>query len=487
MLITDILLLDYKRCQRRAFLNRYGNPQEREPDKDFLLKLRQENQRHIDQVLAELYPHAQIPASTSLSWQERANATRDFMKKGVDSIYQGVLSWEQAETEENESLILVSSPHLLIKCQGESQWGDWLYISVNIQLGRRPKPEYKLVASLHAYLLAKIQGILPPISELILRPQKHYQVELSIWLPRLEETLQDCWQMLSRQQEPEVFISRQRCSLCHWYSHCYEIAQSQEHLSLVPGVTPNRYESLQILGLNTITSLATASNNDLREHFGLDVGTQLQQQAQSLVENRAIRKFFSKSAPLVQIPTSAIELYFDIEAEPELNLDYLLGILLVNRGENTQQFYSFLAKNPEEEALIWQEFLNFVNDYTESPIFHYSEYEVETLKRLSRLYNTSQQQLNNLVSRCFDLHQIVTNTAILPVENYSLKTLANWLGFHWREAGVSGDQCVCWYDQWLKTGNDDLLKLILRYNEDDCYATFHLKNWLKEFLQISFT
>ncbi|MDJ0565175.1 MAG: recombinase B, partial [Microcystis sp. M49629_WE12] len=31
MLLTDDLLLDYQRCQRRAFLNLYGNSQEKDP------------------------------------------------------------------------------------------------------------------------------------------------------------------------------------------------------------------------------------------------------------------------------------------------------------------------------------------------------------------------------------------------------------------------------------------------------------------------
>jgi uncharacterized protein len=71
----------------------------------------------------------------------------------------------------------------------------------------------------------------------------------------------------------------------------------------------------------------------------------------------------------------------------------------------------------------------------------------------------------------------------LPVESYSLKHLARWLGFEWRDPGITGSQCVCLYDQWLKTGDRSLLDVILRYNEDDCYATYRLKSWLVDFLQ----
>lgn len=49
---------------------------------------------------------------------------------------------------------------------------------------------------------------------------------------------------------------------------------------------------------------------------------------------------------------------------------------------------------------------------------------------------------------------------------------------------MSGDQCVCWYDDWLKTGERSFIDSILRYNEDDCRATYRLKEWLWEFLTI---
>ncbi|XTZ11885.1 MAG: TM0106 family RecB-like putative nuclease, partial [cyanobacterium endosymbiont of Rhopalodia inflata] len=117
-----------------------------------------------------------------------------------------------------------------------------------------------------------------------------------------------------------------------------------------------------------------------------------------------------------------------------------------------------------------------------APIFHFSEYEVETMKRLAKLYKTPQWQLERLLSRFVDLHHRVITSVILPVESYSLKSLANWIGFHWRDPGISGEQCVCWYDQWLKTEDRTLLSSILRYNEDDCRATLYLKNWLLEFL-----
>ncbi|MEA5508295.1 TM0106 family RecB-like putative nuclease [Crocosphaera sp. UHCC 0190] len=479
MLITDVLLLDYKRCSRRSFLNVHGDITQRNPERDFLLKLRHENQLHVASVLETFYPHYQKPNPTGPSWREKAEATETLMQQGVNCIYQGILLL----SEKDSPYDYLGKPHLLIKQPGQSKFGDWSYYPISIHLGRRPKPEYKIVATFYAYLLGILQDTLPPNPVMVLRPQKHYEVDLIQWLPRLQSTLEQCVIMLGNGQEPEVFISRQRCNLCNWYDHCYAIAQSQQHLSLVPGVTPSRYHSLQQMGLITVELLAEASPSSMGEVMGKEIGTQLQQQAQAIVENRAIhRTLIPRHRPEILF-NHPVELYFDIEAEPERNLDYLLGVVVVNRLTQEQTFYPFLAETPEDEEKVWQQFLHLVNTYENAPIFHFSEYEVETIKRLGNLYQTPPKQIEGLISRFIDLHRCVITCVIFPVESYSLKSLANWLGFHWRDPGMGGDQCVCWYDQWLKTGNRTFLASILRYNEDDCLATLHLKNWLVEFLR----
>ena len=482
MLLTDSLLLDFKRCPRRAYLNLHGDYNQRNPERDFLLKLRQENQQHAAEILEKFYPHHQIPQTPPEEREARVAETIALMSEGVDCIYQGMLWTTVTFSEQNHPFEFAGTPHLLIRQPGLSRWGDWLYVPASIHLGRRPKPEYKLVAAFYAQLLSAIQSVLPPIVYLFLRRRNHYVLDLAEWLPRLNQVLADCATQLMQQQEPEVFISRQRCSLCHWHRHCYELAQSQQHLSLVPGVTPTRYQSLQNIGVASIESLAGACPKHLGEVIGRDVASQLQQQAQSILENRAMLRLTHQSHPLPQIPTATIELYFDIEAEPERNLDYLLGVLVVNHQDNTQEFNGFLAIDPENEEEIWQEFLKFIKQYKQAPIFHFSEYEVETIKRLAKCYQTPHRQIMPLLSRCIDLHRHVVHSVTLPVESYSLKSLAQWLGFQWREVGAGGDQCVCWYDQWLKTGERHFLEMILRYNEDDCRATFHLKHWLTAFL-----
>lgn len=487
ILLTDDLLLYYKRCRRRVFLDIHGDPTQKDQEQDFLLKLRQDSRAHQQAVLA-LTPH-QSPNYPRQDWEAGAKATLELMQQGTERISQGILLMHTAQ-----GVTLLSRPDLLIKQPGQSIFGDWMYIPANIKLGRRPKPEYQIVTAFSAQLLATVQEVLPSKACLVLRRQDSYTVNLERWLPLMQDILSDCMETLLLHQEPEVFISRQKCSLCHWYSGCYAIAQRDQHISLLPGVTPSRYRDLQAMGVTTVESLAKSTISLLEQAVGSSaIALDLVQQAQSTVQNRPMlrQQYMADgeiSEPFINtdaLPTASVELYFDIEAEPELELDYLLGVLVIDKRTHTETFYPFLAEHPSDEVSIWQQFLDLVGFYPDAPIFHFSDYEVETIKRLARLYNTPLRQVKLLLSRFVDVHQQVTETVTLPVQSYSLKHLARWLGFEWRNPSITGSQCVCLYDQWLKTGDRSLLDVILRYNEDDCHATYRLKNWLVDFLHKS--
>ncbi len=485
MLLTDESLLQYKRCTRRTFLDVRGNLQLKEPEKDFVGKLRAEKKAHALRVLQDFNLDYQQPKDQENDCSAIIKATEEMMRQGVDCIYRGKLSWQSTIFYlPNIKVEFVISPNFLIKQNIPSRLGKWSYITVNTHLGKQTKPEYKLIAAFQAEILGKIQGLMPNSAHIVLRNRRVYSVNLKVWLPRSQELVRECLIMLDSKDEPDVFISRQKCYLCSWHNNCHQIAQSQQHLSLIPGITPKRYQLLKQQRINNLKSLSDLSVLDLGKIINSEIAPNLYQQVQSLLHNQP----YLKSASPPQIPSANIELYFDIEAEPDRNIDYLLGVLLVDYQQQTQQYYSFLAETLPDEKKMWQEFLNWLGKYREVPIFHYSNYEVETVKRLAYLYQTPTVQLESILTRLIDVHKILIESVFLPVENYSLKSVANWLGFRWREpntgkvdnnkVNIGGDQCVFWYDQWLKTCDRQWLNYILIYNEDDCLATYKLKQWL---------
>lgn len=494
MLINADHLLQYQRCKRRPVLDTHGDKSQRDSPNELLLKLQQDKIAHRLSIVAELSDYHQ-PNYPRGNWEAAQAATLELMQRGVKYIYQGVLLAEYqdlidtteaiATSPQYEKYTFLSRPDLLVKQPGQSCFGDWMYVPANIELGKRPKQEYQVVVAFHSQILAKVQGVMPEIAWLILRTKyRNYVVDLDKWIPQMQGILLEFIESLEFSEPPEVFISRQKCSLCHWYSHCYAIAQSQQHLSLLPGVTPIRYSQLQALSINSLESLANTSPLLLESLPGFDsiVAPKIIVQAQSVLEKRPF--ILPSPLPSEDITfTAPIELYFDIEAQPDLDLNYLLGVLVVDRQTNTEEFYSLLAESPEAEALIWQQFLDLVWQYPEAPIYHFCVYEFDTVKRLAKQYQTPNALVRPVLHRLVDVYEQLTQSVALPIESYALKAIARWLGFEWREKEASGAKCIYWYDQWLETGDRTLLEVIQSYNEDDCRATRNVKEWLVNFVQ----
>ncbi|MBP0029523.1 TM0106 family RecB-like putative nuclease [Roseofilum sp. Guam] len=488
MLLTAQLLLDYQRCHRRAFLDMYGNDRQRDPPSDYLLKLRQDSSAYQKTILA--HHSYDKPEYAHGNWQEGTLATLALMQEGVETIYHGVLWLGEMDLEFLDlphflpqhwaKFSYLSHPTLWVKTPGESKFGPWKYTPVDIKWGKRPKREYQMVSVFHAWILSQIQGEWPDKGELVLRERSPYTVDLARLWPDFQSLLTEMLTMLLESNEPEVFISRQKCSLCQWLTGCHQVAQQQNHLSLIPGITPKRYERLQELGLTSLESLTAEQLPDLAPEFGQQVSVQIIRQAQSSLEQRAI--------PLhpwtpEDFPVTPVELYFDIETEPDLNLEYLLGVLVIDRTAQRSRFYPFLARSPDDQERMWQAFLELVNRYHPMPIFHFCEYEVKAVNTLGQRFGTPASELKPLIRRFVDIHERVTRFVTLPIESYALKTIARWMGFEWRDENASGAQTVYWYDQWLKSGDHTFLDRIIYYNEDDCRATYHVKEWLVSFLQ----
>ena len=504
MLISSDVLLHFQRCRRRAFLDTYGDARRKAPSDNFLVKLREDSQAYREQELAA-YTYAQ-PHFTHGNWRDGAAQTLDLMRSGVECIYRGVLM-----TPWRQGIDLVATPDLLVRVETPSELGEWSYVCKDIRFGKRPKLDYQIVSVFHGLVLAGVQGIWPEVVEIALRDRGVHTVSFEHRTAEMFELLRQCVAMLHDRHEPDLFLSRQKCSLCQWHADCHRVALRDRHLSLLPGVTPNRFVQLAALGLQTIEDVLTLPFDRLVLSVGSENAAQIFRQAQANLTDLAIplslpiavvqdvdhlRRTLADptvdllpeamTPPMVAeaFPETAIELHFDIEAEPDRDVDFLLGVLEVNRRTGEQQFYGFLAETPEEEGRIWDEFVEFMLSRPHAPIYHFCDYEVKTIARLAQRYGTPPVQWKAIADRCVDLHWWATKTVVMPVESYSLKAMARWLGFEWSDPQANGAQCICWYNDWLATADREPLDWIVRYNEDDCRATYRLKRWLEAFLRL---
>jgi uncharacterized protein len=120
------------------------------------------------------------------------------------------------------------------------------------------------------------------------------------------------------------------------------------------------------------------------------------------------------------------------------------------------------------------------------PVLHYGETEKIAIINIAKKLNFSFEEIDLLKSRFIDLHILIRNSWILPLKNYGLKTVSNWLGFEWVQNNVNGSKALYWWIQYQSTENEVFLKKIIQYNKDDCLATLHIAEYLiKNQLEIS--
>jgi uncharacterized protein len=127
---------------------------------------------------------------------------------------------------------------------------------------------------------------------------------------------------------------------------------------------------------------------------------------------------------------------------------------------------------------MWKEFLAWLetlpSDYI---VYHYAPYEPTRLKLLASRHGSS-AALHAFTDRLVDLKPLATKRVTYPLYFYGLKYICKFLGFSWTGALQSGGESIDWYERWCASGDREILRQIVQYNEDDVRATLFLKEWL---------
>jgi predicted RecB family nuclease len=182
----------------------------------------------------------------------------------------------------------------------------------------------------------------------------------------------------------------------------------------------------------------------------------------------------------VMLPVAAKEVYFDIEADPMRDVVYLHGFVEREHGQPaTARFIPFFADgiDPAHEEAVFRDAWAYLAARTQdSVIYYYSKYERTAYRKLAGKYPAvcNEDQVNDLFGLpiMVDLYfDVVKPATEWPTYDQSIKTLAQHLGFQWRDVNPSGAASIEWYHRWIETGDPSVRQRILDYNEDDCLAT----------------
>jgi predicted RecB family nuclease len=408
-----------------------------------------------------------VSVDASLSEQEAEKKTIELMQKGVNLIYQGAISYKSGNVK------FKGRPDLLEKCEGGSKFGNYFYIPIEIKnSGKCEKPEYKMQLMFYGMILEKIQGYFPKEALFINRDKKRLKCPLTIkLLEKTTSTIDDILDIFNGTEPPLNINSKSKQT--PWFDVLMDEAKSRQDIALLYNVKSDILESLREQGIKTLKDMALVELNNLPEIKGAGAKTlaRAQSQAKSLIENKIVLSH-------AKVPNSDVKIYFDIEGDPFLKVEYLFGFWVVD-GRNPPYFKYFLAEQPADEEKMWNNFLAWLEDssFSNYKVYHYHHYEKTNVNKLTKKYGGS-QKLDEFMNNLVDLSKIVIQSIIFPVYFYSIKDLAKKLNFKWQHQKAGGAQSIFWYEKWLETNNREVLQDIINYNEDDVKATEFLHTWL---------
>ena len=479
--ITASMLYNLVSCPHRLTMDLFGDPAERDEVNPFIQLLWEKGSLFEEKLITEL----RLPFKNHrpLAGDEKAAATRQAMADGVPLIYNGRIEADD----------LLGYPDLLRKV-------GFGYVPIDIKSGSgeeggdddedgKPKKTYAAQLSLYVDILERL-GLSGGRTAYVWDVHG-IEVPYNLDETRTKTGTDTLW------QEYESYLALAReviaqttntlpacaaiCKLCQWYSSCLSAVKKADDLSLIPELG----RSARDVMVHEIPSVrALAECNPEIYHIGKKTKFHRVGQNTLLKFHRRARLLagFDLGPYLkepVTLPGHDLEIFFDIEVDTMRDLCYLHGFIeRLNRDNKSERYVAFFmadnSKAAEEQSFneAWQ----YISSKQPCAIYYYSKYERTIWRKLQTKYphvctSTDIENLFNPATTIDLYFDVVKKKTEWPTQDHSIKTLAKFLGFGWRDTHPSGAASVQWYDEWVKLADPAMKKRILDYNEDDCRAT----------------
>tara|TARA_Y100000589_G_scaffold240106_1_gene227634 strand:- start:1478 stop:2902 length:1425 start_codon:yes stop_codon:yes gene_type:complete len=467
--LNNTLLKSYLRCKRKAWLDFKGNKLHKKWSAQKSIQL--------------------ITQYKSFEKYTKGNLYQGY--KGCEEGYTGVLGIK-IKNHLSKDLNIEVQPSILIRKSGISIWGKYKYIPAVSKLGKKTTKTHIYDLALCAILLESFQDSRVDYGLVISNHKNLLKTEKIHLNKKLKDKAVHICSQLSESLErgiPDITDDRKKCSICSWQKFCDYEAKANGNITDIDGIGAKTAKSLSLAGINNVQQLAKYNKNHLNKNLSFFQSTNIElvtkyiDQARSYISGKPIRINKNENIFKLYEPENSGVFIFDIESNPDEKHDFLYGFISIKDINKTvlDNLYKPILnlKNGLNLDYIKEIFLT-IDTHDEWPILHYGETEKITIVKLAKRISLEDYKIKKLERRFIDLHLILRKNWILPLKNYSLKTVASWIGFHWKQQNASGSRALFWWLQYKETHNNYFLEKIIKYNRDDCLATLEIARWLLE-------
>lgn len=352
--ITAAHLYDHVTCPHRVHLDAFGDHEQRDKISPFVQLLWERGSSYEAKILAGL-PDGSYVSIKDVPTEQREAATLQAMRDGAALIYGGRIAFDD----------LLGEPDLLIRRNGG-------YFAADIKSGQgkaggedegdgKLKPHYAVQVALYADILQRLGFGLGRMAEIWDIKGKHVLYELDT--PRHTKTTEAWWDVYTTclTQVRSILDGSatskgalaSACKLCHWYSSCREELTAAGDLTLIPSlgraIRDGMTDHLECLddfaGCNP--DAYVSGKKTVFPKLGIDRLRLFHQRAKLLTDPNATPYL----RQVVVLPSTHLEVFFDIEADPMNDIVYLHGFVeRTGRDPATEKFTAFFADANSEEA-----------------------------------------------------------------------------------------------------------------------------------------
>jgi predicted RecB family nuclease len=477
MKVTASILYDLVECPRRVELDAFGDAATRDDTNIFLRLMWERGALFERETIANLgvpFVDLSLAAETDREW-----LTLQAMERGAPVIYGGRISADD----------LIGMPDLLRRDPAG-------YVAGDVKSGRgkeggrderEGKPKLRCAVQLACYVdilerLGRSAGrrafVVDVTGQEVTYDFTDSPSGRKLWRT-YENALADARSILAGQTAPLPAYGSM-CKLCHWHSFCLSELTATDDLTLIADLRRTDRDAMRDR-IPTISAFAALDPEAFivgRKTAFSGIG------ADRLRALHARAAFLKTSSPKpylrapIRLDVPSLELFFDIEVDPFRSICYLHGVIeRRNLKSGTERYIAFFAQDAtfgaERDAFAMA--LDYFAKFDEAKIYYYSQYERTAYRELQRKHPDicTSEDVEELFSpaRAVDLYgDVVLKATEWPLRDRSIKTLASYLGFTWRDPHPSGAASIQWFDMWCTHRTTELKQRILDYNEDDCRA-----------------
>jgi predicted RecB family nuclease len=435
----------------------------------------------------------QIAKPTAENDETSLQRTIQAMQQGVDVIYQASL----------KSGMWQGRADFLVKIDNPSKLGAWSYEVIDSKLARETRTGTILQLCLYTQMVADIQGVMPEFMYVITPDEEFTKITY-----RLDDFLAYYRLIQGRLEEvikkdngiiPTYPIPCAHCEICNWWQQCDSRRRTDDHLSLVAGLSNSHVIELKKWDIETLEKLANLPLplQHKPSRGAVETFERLREQARVQHESRLSKKpvyeylgieegrgFFKLPLP------SEGDIFFDFESDPfagPTGIEYLFGWVLI---DDPEPYHCIWALTSEYEKKAFETFVVMVmarwQAFPNLHIYHYTPYEPAALKRLMGKHATRETEIDQMLRAglFIDLHSVTKQALRAGIETYSLKELEKFHGFERKVALRDAALQLRALEGFIERKNlkeipEETIEAVQTYNKEDCLSTLNLRDWLE--------